>query len=194
MTMGSTYQTALAVGELADIQEFLDRMGIEALTEAVGPRRWAVVPKETENGRAETEKVARRLSTLAGGLAAAFQVHDSDALTAQLFRDGEQFHSYLSNRAVLMEWYDDDDNEILINLLGEPWTGDEPPPEEAIGGNADLFAPLGAGEIDLDALGRSLVDTKQFAERQHAAILRALNLRPDPLTEAYRHQASRIRN
>jgi len=179
--VGSSYQTILAVGELVDLRTAVDAWHQRATIIEVAERRWAVVPVQEDGVYAETEGLAQHLSLVEGGLAASFNVFDSDVLVAMLFREGTGVHEFLSNQAYLVEGWDDDDNEILYDMLGRPYPPEATPPAGPFGADPAAFVPLGVAPVDAAALGAVLGRTGIRADSQHHAILHALNLDPRPL-------------
>ncbi|MFG1954127.1 hypothetical protein [Micromonospora sp. NPDC048830] len=183
--MGSSYQTVLATGDLADVRTAVAESGQDAVVIPVGDRRWAVVPAQ-DDGYAETEDLAELLSRPEGSVAASFDVFDSDYIVAKLFRGGRGYHDYLSDQAYVIELWDEDDNEILLDPLGRPYPPNATPPTGAYGADPAAFAPLGIAPIDETALSAALRGPVHMAEKQHHAILHALNLDPRPLQMSYK--------
>jgi hypothetical protein len=193
--VGTSYQTILAVGGLAEIRAVLTDVGAEAYVTEVGERRWAVVPREDEeSGYAEVDDLAQLITLRTGEPAVTFDVFDSDVMTATLHVDGHAAHRYLSDRGWVTEHWDDDDNEVLAGFDGTIYPVDAPPPSGPAGADPAVFAPLGVGAVDAVDLGAALrgevpLDDapRLFAECQHRAILDALRLDPCPLTRPFRH-------
>ena len=184
--MGTTYQTILVAGDLADI-----RAGIstKCVVLPVGERRWAVIPHQ-EDGYAETEELARHLSRPPGALTAAFQVFDSDILAALLFRAGAGIHEYLSEQAYLEPYWEEDGTEVQMDFLGRPYGLDEQPPTGPYGADPAMFAPLADGQADEPALAEALTGREPMADHRHHELLHALNLWPRPLQSTYARAAS----
>ncbi|RLP81278.1 hypothetical protein EAD89_28965 [Micromonospora sp. BL4] len=183
--MGSSYQTVLATGSLADVRAAVAAAQQTAVIIPVAESRWAVVPSRVDGIHAETEKLAQLLSLAQGSVAASFDVFDSDVLVALLFRDGSSYHEYLSDQAYLVETWDDDDNEILFDMLGRPYPPDATPPSGAYGADPAASAALGVAPVDEAALGVALGRSELRAEEQHHAVLHALNLDCAPLMMSY---------
>jgi hypothetical protein len=179
--VGTTYQTILATGDLAPLRTVA---GDDPVILPVGPARWAVVPKG-KDGYADTEELALRLSRTTGGYAAAFQVFDSDVLVAHIFRDGRPHHEYLSDQGFVVEMWDDDDNELLVDPLGREYRPGEEPSSGAFGADPAAFLPLGVGDIDATRLGEALRGPEMMANHQHHVILEILNLDAAPLAMDY---------
>ncbi len=183
--VGSSYQTILAAGDLADLRAAVSAWHQEAVIVPVAERRWAVVPVQEDGVYAETEGLAQHLSSIDGGVAASFNVFDSDVLVALLFRAGRGYHDYLSDQADLVEGWDDDDNEILYDMLGRPYLPDETPPAGPFGADPVAFVALGVGPVDKDALEAALSRPGGRAVERHHAVLHALNVDPRPLTMTF---------
>jgi hypothetical protein len=180
--MGSTYQTILAVGESGDVQRAIDSYGRPVAITSVGERRWAVVP-QGEYGYAETAPLAELLSQ--AGYAATFEVHDSDVLTSAVYRNGAVIHQYLSDQAYLVEYWDDEGNELLSDMLGRSYRPSETPPHGPAGADPDAFVALGVEPLDRIALAAALNTPTLRADSLHHDILHALNLTPGPLQRTY---------
>lgn len=192
--MGTSYQTILASGGLAEIRTVLTDVDTEAYVTEVGERRWAVVPREDEEScYAEVDDLAQLITLRTREPAVTFNVFDSDVMTATLHVDGQEAHCYLSDRGWVSEYWDDDDNEVLAGFDGTIYPLDAPPQPGPSGADPAVFAPLGVGTVDIAALGAALrgevpLDDapRLFAECQHRAILDALRLDPCPLTRPFR--------
>jgi len=180
--MGSSYQTILAVGEVDDVRRAADLYGRPVAITPVGEGRWAVVP-EGEHGYAETAPLAELISRR--GYAATFEVFDSDVLTAAVYRDGGIVHEYLSDQAYLVEYWDDDGEMFLSDMLGNSYRPGETPPHGPAGADPDAFAPLGIEPLDRAALAAALNASASMADSLHHDILHALNLTPGPLQRTY---------
>ncbi|MFF3868554.1 hypothetical protein [Micromonospora sp. NPDC001898] len=194
--MGTSYQSILAVGELAAVRAAVGDAGREAYVTAVGSRRWAVVPREEEeSGYAEVDDLAELISTVTGEPAVAFDVFDSSVMSATVYAAGELAHGYVSDRSWVTEYWDDDDNEFWAGFDGtlHPVDGPLPSPGPS-GADPAAFVALGVGEVDAERLGAALrgdvpLDDapRLYAECQHTEILDALGLQPCPLTRPFRH-------
>ncbi|WP_229400137.1 hypothetical protein [Micromonospora okii] len=193
--MGTSYQSILALGELATVRAAVADAGREAYVTAVGPERWAVVPREEDEiGYAEVDSLAELISVATGEPAATFEVFDSDVMSATVYVAGEPAHQYVSDRSWVTQYWDDDDNEFWAGFDGtlHPVDGPLPPPGPS-GADPAAFAALGVGEVDPHRLGAALrgevpLDDapRLFAECQHAEILAALGVDPCPLTRPFR--------
>ncbi|MEV4662226.1 hypothetical protein AB0J85_09760 [Micromonospora echinofusca] len=192
--MGTSYQTILALGGLAQIRRVLTDVDTEAYVTPVGERRWAVVPREEEeSGYAEVDDLAQLITLLTREPAVAFDVFDSSVMRATVHAGGREVHRYLSDRGWVTEYWDDDDNEVLAGFDGTLYPLDAPPPPGPSGDDPAVFAPLGVGTVDIVALSAALrgevpLDDapRLFAECRHRAILDALGLDPCPLTRPFR--------
>jgi len=188
--VGSSYQTILATGDLDTVRAAIADTPQAAVIRPVGPSRWAIIP-EAEDGYAETEDLARYLSKATGEHAAAFDVFDSDVLVAKLFRAGAEYHEYLSDQEFLAEMWDDDGNEIMVDMLGREYAAGAEPPSGPFGADPAAFRPFGVGEVDEDRLFAALRGPESMAEQQHHDILTALHLDPGPLALDYETAAAR---
>lgn len=192
--MGTSYQTILALGGLAQIRRVLTDVDTEAYVTPVGERRWAVVPREEEeSGYAEVDDLAQLITLLTREPAVTFDVFDSSVMRATVHAGGREVHRYLSDGGWVTEYWDDDDNEVLAGFDGTLHPLDAPPPPGPSGDDPAVFAPLGVGAVDIVALGAALrgevpLDDapRLFAECRHRAILDALGLDPRPLTRPFR--------
>lgn len=182
--MGSSYQTVLATGELTDVRAAVAASGQQAVIIPAGPARWAVVPFQ-EDGYAETGDLARLLSRPAGAVAASFTVFDSDVMAIGLYRDGRNYHDYLSDQEYVTEAWDDDDNEIQVDFLGREYPEDAEPPAGPYGADPVPFTPLAVGEVDERALAAVLTGEYLFTEEQHGELLTALGVEARPLQLTY---------
>src|SRR4030081_2768510 len=107
------------------------------------------------------------------------------------FRDGRVTHEYVSDQAMLVDWFIDDDDTTKFRLDGLEYPGDAPYPRGPRGADAAMLARFGVGQVDLDRLGAALRGefdggASLYAEFQHRLILKAMNLDPQGLTTAFR--------
>ncbi|TDB73230.1 hypothetical protein [Micromonospora sp. KC723] len=188
--MGSSYQTILTTGNLVDVCAGVSVSEQVTVIIPVAECRWAVVPAREDGIYAETENLAELLSLAQGAVAATFDVFDSDVMVIKLFRDGRSYHEYLSDQAYLIEIWDDDDNEILVDLLGRPYPPGVSPPSGAYGADPAVFAALSVAPIDDAELGAALRRSGLRAEEHHHAILHALNVDCGPLAMSYEEAAA----
>jgi hypothetical protein len=119
------------------------------------------------------------------------EVIDSDAVVMAAYRDGRLVHEYVSDQAMLVDWFVDDEGRSRFRLGDREYPGDAPTPTGAAGADPAALAPYGTGTVDLDRLGAALRGEftgtgPVLAEFQHRLILKALNLDPRPLTTAFR--------
>ncbi|MFG1608431.1 hypothetical protein [Actinoplanes sp. NPDC049265] len=176
--MGTSFQVVVAAGDENAVRAAVAATGQEADVRAIGESRWAVVPATTEHeAYAETDELARHLSEPAGAVAASFQVFDSDVLLAGLYRAGRHYHDYLSDQAYLMEYWEDDGTELMVDMLGRPYGPDDEPPTGPYGADVAAFLPFAAGPVDSDAVAAALTATTEMAEDQFHQLLHALNMR-----------------
>ncbi|MEU4160179.1 hypothetical protein [Actinoplanes sp. NPDC026670] len=181
--MGSSYQTVLVAGERAQVRRGLWWGLRPAVVLPVGERRWAVVPRG-RHGYAETAGLARRLSLGAGVWTARFEVFDSDFLTAEIYSGGQARHEYHSDQGYVIEDFDEDGEELLVDRLGRVHRDFGDVVHGPYGADPSAFAPLGLGEIDLAALG-AVLSGEARAEDRHHELLHLLNLTPGPLQMTY---------
>jgi hypothetical protein len=182
--VGSSYQTVLATGELTDVRAAVAASGQQAVVIPAGPARWAVVPFQ-QDGYAETGELARLLSRPPGALAASFNVFDSDVMAIGLYRDGRNYHDYLSDQEYVTEAWDDDENEIQVDFLGREYPEDATLPAGPYGADPAAFTPLAVGEVDERALTTVLTGEYLFTEEQHAEMLQLLGIDARPLQFTY---------
>lgn len=159
-----------------------------ALIVPVADSRVAVIPREDALGVAHLRSIAGPVSTQLNCPVLTSVVFDSDVVQCQVFQDGSHAHRYVSNLAMIVEWFEDDDGQFKPRLDGKVLPPDQLP-EGPLGDDAAAFAPFSAGTPNLDSVAAALrnVDGYEFAEDQHAAIMRSLGLPPDALTVAFRH-------
>jgi hypothetical protein len=124
----------------------------------------------------------------------AAQVHDSDVVMAQVYHGGRQIHSYVSDRSMLVEWFEDDDGQFTFTIKGVVYLADTAAPTGPQGDDPTAFTAFGVGDVDLDRIGaaqRGEVENEEqtplFADRQHWAIPQPLNLNSHALTIAFPH-------
>ncbi|GAA0462158.1 hypothetical protein Aca07nite_24960 [Actinoplanes capillaceus] len=182
--MGSTYQTVLATGDLDGVRRALAESRQKAVIIPVAERRWAVIPRG-ESGYAETATLARLMSLRAGEYAARFEMYDSDALLVEILHRGATVHDYVSELRFVIEDWDDDDNEILVDLRGNVYHDLEEVPRGPYGADPSAFAPLGVGTVDMAGLDAALRRPQLMAESQHHDAMHALNVDPRPLQMTY---------
>ena len=181
--MGSSYQTVLVTGERSRIRRGLWWGLRRAVVLPVGEQRWAVVPRGS-HGYAETAGLARRLSLGAGVWSARFEVFDSDFLSVEIYHGGRPRHEYHSDQGYVIEDFDDDGEELLVDRLGRVYRDFDEVTHGPYGDDPSAFAPLGLGAVDLDALG-AVLRGEARAEERHHEILHLLNLTPGPLQMTY---------
>ena len=181
--MGTSYETVLAVADMEDICQLLDELDQEAVVAEAAPRRIAIVPGR---GDFDARELARELSRRLAVSAAAWQVYDSDLVTAWIFAGGEQVHEYVSEQAVTVDVFEDDDGQFKVRIDGVLYPTDHAPTSRGpAGARVEQFLHLGSGQVDVEQLGRALrggPHTKDtpwlFAEQQHWLIIEALGLDP----------------
>jgi hypothetical protein len=188
--MGTTYQTLLVVGELPQVRSAVAAAGGDGLVMPVGVGRTAVILREGEWGWADVDGIAARL----GLPVLTHVVLDSDAVILTEYREGKRLHEYVSDQAVLVDWFVDDDGATKFRVGGVEYPEDAPSPKGPSGADPAVLAPFGTGNVDLERLGACLrgelgLGPFVMAEWQHRMILEALNLDPRCLMTAFRHAA-----
>jgi hypothetical protein len=164
---------------------------VQALLAPAGEGRVAVLPFEGDHSVADSDGVAELISARLGLDAVSNVVHDSDVVLLNVYRGGRRVHRYVSDQSMLVDWFIDDDGEGRFRLGGVEQPVGTPYPTGPLGADPAVFAPFGIPPVDLDLLAAALTGSDEddwpFAEEQHRAILRALNLQPNTLAIAYRH-------
>lgn len=188
--MGTSYQTLLVAADLARTRSVLAAAGAEAWLVPAGPDRMAVLPREGDHDYVNTPELAKTVSS-AGCPAVSNEVHDSDVVTMQAFRDGQSVHRYVSDQSMLVDWFIDDDGSTRFRIDDVEYPADAPDPQGPLGADPLALAPFGVDPVDLERLGAALRGEFEgrgpvFAEFQHRLILAAMNLDPRGLTTAYR--------
>ncbi|MEV0128561.1 hypothetical protein AB0H83_08840 [Dactylosporangium sp. NPDC050688] len=181
----------MVVGDLADVVSALTGLGADAWVVPAAAGRVAVLPREDAYDRADADGLARLLSATLRTRVLSSTVIDSDAVFMAVYRDGDRIHEYVSERAVLVDWFIGDNGAPGFRLGGVEYPADAEYPTGPGGADPGVFAPLGVGPVDLDRLGVTLrgefgTDGKVFAEFQHRLIVKAMNLDPAGLTTAFR--------
>jgi hypothetical protein len=121
-------------------------------------------------------------------------VFDSDVVQCVVYQDGNAVHRYVSDQAMTVEMFEDDDGEFKPMIDGVVYPTDHVLPEGPLGADADAFVSFAMEPPDLDRIGAALrgeIDLggapRLMAERQHRAIIAALGLPPESLTRGYRN-------
>jgi hypothetical protein len=193
--VGWSYESILVKAPLDAVTAALAAIDPEARARAVGEDRTAV----TRTGEWGQTGLARKLSADLSTGAVFFSVYDSDYLSARLYERGKRTHDYISEVGLTGTPFEDDDGAIKTEIGGRLYAPDDPDyPQGALGAEPGWLAPFGVGPVDLGRLESLLNGVPDedapmsqgsgtprwlFAEQQHAAILRALHLDPDPLTD-----------
>jgi hypothetical protein len=189
--MGESYQTVLVVGELGQVKDVLAAADVDGLVMPAGAGRTAVIPKEGHSGYVDPANLAKLVSARAGFRALSNEVSDSDVLLMYAFHDGRLTHEYVSDQAMLVDWFIDDDGTTRFRLGDIEYPADASYPQGPRGADAAMFTPFGVAPLDLSRLGAALRGENEGGgrlspEAQHVAILSALNLDPRSLTAAFR--------
>jgi hypothetical protein len=189
--VGTSYQNLMVVGELPEVVGALTDLGADAWVLPAAAGRVAVLPREDEFSYADADALARSVSARLRTAALSNVVFDSDALFINVYRNGDCLHEYVSEQAMLVDWFIDDDGSPRFRLGDVEYPGDAAYPTGPAGADPQAFAPFGVGPVDLDRLGVTLrgefgTDKRIYAEFQHRLILKAMNLDPAGLTTAFR--------
>jgi hypothetical protein len=189
--VGTSYQTVVVIGEVARVRDVLGAAGVDGLVMPAGVGRTAVMPREGRLDYVDPARIAELVSGRAGFAALSNEVVDSDVVMMRAFRDGRLTHEYVSDQAMLVDWFIDDHDMTKYRLDGIEYSADVPFPQGPRGADPSALAPFGVEPIDLERLGAALrgeFDGRRpvFAEFQHRLILKAMNLDPGGLTTGYR--------
>ncbi|WP_433890823.1 hypothetical protein [Streptomyces sp. CA-111067] len=193
--MGTTYEGMLVMADAAPVCAALSAAGWTAIVAPVGAGRTAVVPREGAYGIAEVDTLGELLSGAGAGFdVLVHSVFDSDLLSLYVYRGGESVHVYHSEMGYLGQPFEDEHGVMKIEFDDVLYDADDPAlPIGPRGADPAAFAPFGTGTVDLARLGALLrgenltEDEQIFAEHRHWSVAESLNLRPSPLTTAYRH-------
>ncbi|MEU9826266.1 hypothetical protein [Micromonospora chersina] len=186
--MGTSYETILVTAEFVAVVEAVNETGRSALIVPVAKDRVAVIPREDAFGVAELPPIAALVSRRLSCPVLTSVVFDSDVVQCCVFQDGGEVHRYVSDLAMAVEWFEDDDGQFKPRLDGKVLAPDQLP-EGPLGDDAAAFAPFSVGAPNLDGIAAALrnADGDRFAEEQHVAIMTSLGLPPDALTVGFRH-------
>lgn len=188
--MGTSYQTLLVIGEPAALRSAAYGLGLDCWLVSAGPQRSAILPREGDGDHVDVRRLAKLLSVKAGP-ALSNEVVDSDVVVMAAYQDGRLVHEYVSDQAMLVDWYIDDDGRSRFRLGGRTYPAEAPAPRGPAGADPGALAPYGIAPVDVDRLGAALRgefagDGPVFAEFQNRLIFKALNLDPRPMTTAFR--------
>jgi hypothetical protein len=189
--VGTSYQTLLVVAELAQTRQALEPTGVEAFLAPAGVGRTAVMPREGEADYADTSGLARFVSRRYGYPALTNVVADSDVVLMRVYRDGRRVHEYVSDTAMLVDWFIDDNGETRFRIDDVEFPPEATAPSGPSGADPAWLVEFGLGDVDDDRLGavmrgESSGGRPASAEDWHRQILDALHLDPRGLTTAYR--------
>jgi hypothetical protein len=192
--VGTSYETLLVAAEFEATLAAVRETSRAALVVPVAASRVAVVPRENASGVANLHSLAVRLSATLHRPVLATYVFDSDVVQCVVYRDGASVHRYVSDQAMLVQWFEDDDGQFKPMIDGVVYPADHVLPSGALGAEPDAFVPFAVQPADPDRIGAALrgeVDHSDLpflmAERQHREILAALGLPTAPLADGYRH-------
>jgi hypothetical protein len=171
------------IAELADVRTGVAASGGDGLVMPAGVGRTAVMVREDEWQVADVDNLAVQLGAAYGWAALSNAVHDSDVVIMSAYRDGGLTHRYVSDQAMLVDWFIDDNGTTKFRIGEVEYPEDAPSPSGPLGADPAVLAPFGTGRVDLERLGACLrghfADQEHvFAEQQHKMILEALNLDP----------------
>jgi hypothetical protein len=189
--MGTSYQTLVVVGAVTAVKDAFAEAGIDGLVLAAGPGRTAVIPREGQHDYVNPARLAELVSARAGFAALSNDVSDSDVVLMHAFRNGRMVHEYISDQAMLVDWFIDDDGTTKFRMGGVEYPADAPHPRGPRGADPAALAPFGVDPIDPGRLGAALRGEfdgtgRVYAEFQHRLILKAMNLDPRGLTTSFR--------
>lgn len=189
--MGTSYQNLLLIGEPEQVRDAAVAAGTDGWLLPAGPGRVALLPREGRCDVADVATPAERLSTALGTPALTNEVIDSDAVVMTVHRDGRAVHRYVSDEAMLVDWFIDDDGDAGFRIGDVEYPADAAPPTGPSGADPQAFAPFGVGAVDPERLaavlrGRTGAAGGLPADDQHHMILEVLHLDPNALTADFR--------
>lgn len=189
--MGTSYQNLLLIGEPAQVRAAAVAAGTDGWLLPAGPGRVALLPREDRWDVADVATPARCLSAALGTPALANEVIDSDAVVLTVYEDGRAVHRYVSDEAMLVDWFIDDDGNPKFRIGDVEYPADAACPSGPSGADPDMFAPFGVGVVDSELLaavlrGETADGERASADDQHYTIVAALHLDPRALTTAFR--------
>ncbi len=153
--MGTSYQTLLVIAEPATLRSAAHELGVGGWLVAAGPQRSAILPREGDDDYVDVRRLAKLLSTKVGP-ALSNEAVDSDAVVMAAYRDGRLVHEYVSDQAMLVDWFIDDDGRSRFRLGDREYPADAPTPRGPAGADPHTLAPYGIAPVDLDRLGAAL--------------------------------------
>src|SRR5262249_53123977 len=104
--VGTSYQNLMVVGDLADVVGAMNDLGADAwVLPAAAVGRVAVLPRENEHNYADADELARAVSAKLRTDALSNVVFDSDVVLINVYRNGECVHEYVSEQAMLVDWF-----------------------------------------------------------------------------------------
>ncbi|GAA1398473.1 hypothetical protein [Catellatospora coxensis] len=189
--MGTSYENLLLIGEPEQVRAAAVAAGSDGWLVPAGPGRVALLPREDRWDVADVAAPASRLSAALGTPALTNEVIDSDAVVMTVYQDGRAVHRYVSDEAVLVDWFIDDDGNAMFRIGDVEHPADAAHPTGPSGADPEVFAPFGVGVVDRERLAAVLrgepVDGERLrADDQHHRIIEALHLDPVALTTAFR--------
>ncbi|WP_144126240.1 hypothetical protein [Catellatospora sichuanensis] len=189
--MGTSYQNLLLIGEMAPLEKVVAMAATDGWLLPAGPGRVALLPREGDLDVADVAAPAKRLSAALGTPVLTNEVIDSDAVIMTVYQDGRAVHRYVSDEAMLVDWFIDDDGRAMFRIGEVEYPADAAHPTGPSGADPQVFAPFGVGAVDRERLAAVLRGETGDAERlraeeQHRLILEVLHLDPSALTTAFR--------
>jgi hypothetical protein len=192
--MGTSYETMLVAAEFKATVRAVRDTPSAAVVVPVAAERVAVVPREKSYGVADLHPLAATLSARLRRPVLAMYVFDSDVVQCVVYQNGDAVHRYVSDQAMTVEWFEDDDGEFKPMIDGVVYPPDHVIPKGPLGADADAFVPFAVEPPDLDRIGAALRGEIELgdapylmAEQQHWEIMAALGLSPESLTIGHRH-------
>jgi hypothetical protein len=172
--MGTSYETLLVAAAFTATVEAARNTPGAAVVVPVATDRVAVIPRENSYGVADLPPLAVTLSATLCRPVLAMYVFDSDVVQCVVYQDGNAVHRYVSDQAMTVEWFEDDDGEFKPVIDGVVYPQNHVIPEGPLGADADAFVSFAVEPPDLDRIGAALrgeIDLgdapRLMAERQH---------------------------
>ncbi|GAB3854324.1 hypothetical protein ACFPIJ_61110 [Dactylosporangium cerinum] len=188
--MGTSYETILVAAGFAAVVEAVTAGGLPAVVIPIVEDRVAVLPHTDRYGVAEVRPIAVAVSERLRCPVLTSMVFDSDVITCWVYHDGRPTHRYVSDLAMIIEPFEDDDGVFRSQLDGRVIPDGEPLPSGPLGADPTAFTPFAVGAPDLDRIVAALLGSRDrdghvWAEWQHQAIIESLGLPPAALAEGY---------
>ncbi|GIF99082.1 hypothetical protein [Catellatospora citrea] len=189
--MGISYQNLLLIGEMSQVRQAVTAAGADGWLVPAGPGRVALLPREGRCDVADVAVPAERLSTALGTPVLTNELIDSDVVVMTVYQDGRAVHRYVSDEAMLVDWFIDDDGVAMFRIGDVEYPADAAHPTGPSGADPQALARFGVGATDRARLaavlrGESGHGERLRADEQHHLILELLHLDPGVLTMACR--------